>query len=135
MKYNLHNTSELEAFKFKVEYLIINKKTVELKQLKPTRTSRQNAALHKYFIFIADELNELGMEFQYFGVSGKQLSMRYNATIVKDYFWRPIQLTLFEIESTTKLNTVQMNEIIDVITKFFSDKGVLIPFPSLDIEN
>ena len=74
------------------------------------------------------------MEFNYFGVSGKQLSMRYNGTIVKEYFWKPIQLALFEIESTTKLNTTQMNEIIDVVTKFFADKGVIIPFPSLDIQ-
>jgi hypothetical protein len=134
MKYDLSNTDELSDFKYKCEYLTQNKKIVELKAVKITRTGQQNKALHKYFTFIADELNELGLEFQYFGVSGKQLSMRYNSTIVKDYFWRPIQQTLFEIESTTKLNTVQMNEIIDVITKFFSDKGVVIPFPSVEIQ-
>tara|TARA_R110002051_G_C8600681_1_gene480360 strand:+ start:42 stop:446 length:405 start_codon:yes stop_codon:yes gene_type:complete len=134
MKYDLSNRNELSDFKYKCEYLVQNNKLVELKAVKTTRTGQQNKALHKYFTFIADELNELGMEFQYFGVSGKQLSMRYNATIVKDYFWRPIQQTLFEIESTSKIDTKQMNEVIDVITKFFSDKGVVIPFPSLDIK-
>ena len=134
MEYDLENINELSDFIYKTKYLMENKKIVELKEIKLTRTGKQNKALHKYFTFIADELNELGMEFNYFGVSGKQLSMRYNGKIVKEYFWKPIQLALFEIESTTKLNTTQMNEIIDVVTKFFADKGVIIPFPSLDIQ-
>tara|TARA_R110002096_G_C14480964_1_gene713833 strand:+ start:574 stop:978 length:405 start_codon:yes stop_codon:yes gene_type:complete len=132
MKYDLSIKNDLNDFKFKINYLIENKKICELKAVKISRTSKQNSSLHKYFTFIADELNELGMEFNYFGVSGKQLSMRYTPNIVKDYFWRPIQVTLFDIESTTKLNTKQMNEIIDVITKFFAEKGVLIPFPSIE---
>lgn len=132
MKYDLSIKNDLNDFKFKINYLIENNKICELKAVKISRTSKQNSSLHKYFTFIADELNELGMEFNYFGVSGKQLSMRYTPNIVKDYFWRPIQVTLFDIESTTKLNTKQMNEIIDVITKFFAEKGVLIPFPSIE---
>ena len=52
MKFNLSNTSDLNDFKFKSEYFIANKKIVELKAVKITRTSRQNSALHKYFEFI-----------------------------------------------------------------------------------
>ena len=132
MKYDLTRENELTAFKYKVQYLVENKKKVELKQVRESRTTQQNSSLHLYFTFIANELNELGMEFQYFGVTGKALSMKYTPHIVKDYFWKPIQLTLFNVETTTKLDTNQMNNIIDIVTKFFADKGVVIPFPSLD---
>lgn len=94
------------------------------------RTKAQNSALHQYFNMISTELNEMGAEFHYTGLRGVDLSTRYTPTIVKDFFWRPIQLALFDIESTTQLDTRQMNEIIDVITKFFADKGINIQFPS-----
>lgn len=132
MKYDLSIPDNLKDFKFKVEYLIANKKKVDLKAVKITRTLKQNSALHKYFTFICDELNEMGLEFQYIGIRGKQFGMRYTPDIVKNFFWRPIQIALFDIETTTKLDTKQMNEIIDVITKFFGDKGIVIPFPSIE---
>ena len=105
---------------------------VELKAVKITRTSRQNSALHKYFEFISNELNDLGLEFQHNGLNDNVFSMRYTPTLVKEFVWRPIQLTLFNIESTTKLDTKQMNEVIDVITKFFGDRGIVLPFPSIE---
>jgi len=132
MKYDLNNINDLNDFNYKVQYLVSNKKLVELKPIKITRTTLQNAALHKYFTMISEELNELGQEFNYFGVKGQQISLRYTPYLVKEFFWKPIQLALFDIKSTTKLNTKQMNEVIDVITKFFGDKGVVIPFPSVD---
>ena len=132
MKFNLSNTSDLNDFKFKSEYFIANKKIVELKAVKITRTSRQNSALHKYFEFISNELNDLGLEFQHNGLNDNVFSMRYTPTLVKEFVWRPIQLTLFNIESTTKLDTKQMNEVIDVITKFFGDRGIVLPFPSIE---
>jgi hypothetical protein len=110
--------------------MICDKCKEEIKNKK--RTLTQNSALHLYFNFIADELNELGQEFEYNGITGKQLSMRYTGHIIKEMFWKPIQLALFDIDSTTKLNTKQMNDIIDIFTKFFGDKGVVIPFPSVD---
>ena len=132
MKFNLSNTSDLNDFKFKSEYFIANKKIVELKAVKITRTSRQNSALHKYFEFISNELNDLGLEFQHNGLNDNVFSMRYTPTLVKEFVWRPIQVTLFNIESTTKLDTKQMNEIIDVITKFFGERGIVLPFPSIE---
>lgn len=130
MIYDLSNTSDLRAFKFRSNYFIENNKKVDLKESKNSRTSLQNAALHKFFTIIAEQLNELGLEFNFTGVKGYDLSTRYTANIVKEFFWKPIQITLFDYESTTKLNTQQMNEIIDIIIKFFADKGVLIEFPN-----
>jgi hypothetical protein len=78
---------------------------------------------------ISDQLNELGMEYIYFGLKGQEISLTYTPELVKTFFWKPIQLALFETESTTKLTTEQMNRIIDIIIKFFGDKGVVIEFP------
>lgn len=99
-----------------------------------TRSAQQNKALHKYFKFVSDALNELGLEFHYQGLIVENLSSRYTPNIVKEFIWRPIQIALFDIESTTKINTKQINEIVDVITKFFGDKGVLIEFPRKEFE-
>lgn len=136
MKYDLKNENDLRDFNYKIEYLKQNKKIVELKAVKMTRTALQNKALHKYFEFIATELNELGLEYQYTGLTGRAFAIRYTPNIVKDFIWRPIQIALFDLRSTTALDTKQMNEIIDIITKFFGDQGIVLPFPCLEtLEN
>ena len=127
---NLKNELEVNKAVTRLTYLIQKKSTIDLTELSDKRSSLQNRSLHKFFVIIADELNELGMEFQYFGVTGKQLSTRYTTNIVKNHFWRPIQQTLFNIESTKDINTKQINEITDVIVKFFGDKGVYVEFPN-----
>lgn len=96
------------------------------------RTSAQNRALHQFYTHIANELNELGIQYQYTGISGKTFELRYTPDLVKNFIWRPIQIALFEKTSTRSLTTKEMNEIIDVITNFFADRGVLITFPSIE---
>lgn len=136
MHLDLNIPEERTKASARFQYLMDNKKNIELKQLSETRTALQNRSLHKFFVLISFALNELGMEFQYFGVKGQVLSCRYNESIVKNNFWRPIQKTLFNIESTKDLNTHQINEIVDVIVKFFGEKGVFIEFPNKEsLEN
>jgi len=113
-------------------YLVENQKKIELKGLSEKRTSKQNRALHKLFVIMCEQLNELGMEFQYTGLKGLTLSVMYTPSIVKDLFWRPIQIALFDIESTKDVNTEQINKITDVISKFFGDRGVVVEFPSIE---
>ena len=96
------------------------------------RTTAQNRSLHLYFSFIANELNELGIQYQYTGISGKTFELRYTSDLVKEFIWRPIQVAMFKKKSTRTLTTSEMNEIIDVITNFFADRGVVIEFPSID---
>ena len=133
MKLNLSNELELKKAKMRFDFLVKNGSTIELKKLSNSRSSQQNRALHKFFIIISNELNDLGMEFHYYGVKGQELTTRYTADIVKNHFWRPIQKTLFNIESTKKINTKQMNEIIDVVVKFFAEQGLYIEFPNREI--
>jgi hypothetical protein len=116
---DLSQQKQVEKFKNYSTHLLQGLKRVDIKELKDTRTSRQNAALHLYFTMISQE-------------KGQQLSLRYSPDIVKDYFWRPIQETLFDIKSTTKINSNQINDIVDVISKFFAEKGVHLLFPSME---
>jgi hypothetical protein len=132
MIYDLSNSIEKSRFKAMSNYFINNSKKVELIQKVDTRTSRQNSALHLFFTMVSDQLNELGMEFKYSGLNDNDFSLRHTPTLVKEFVWKPIQLALFDIESTTKLNTHQMNEIIDVIVKYFGEKGIVLEFPSIE---
>ena len=103
---------------------------LEIKSETNTRTSQQNRALHKLFSIISDILNDLGMTFNYSGVSGREFEIPYNLLIVKDYFWRPIQIALTGKESTTEIDSKEINEVFAVIYKFFSDRGHQLYFPS-----
>jgi len=103
---------------------------IELKEIKPTRSKRQNAALHLYFTFCADALNNAGIEFCYRGLKGMNIEIPWNGELFKTMIWKPIQLTLFEFESTTKLKTAEINQILDVLTRHFSNIGLDVHFPS-----
>ena len=132
MIYDLSNKDDLERFKASSNNLTQKGAKVLLEQKRDTRTTRQNKALHLYYTIIANELNELGHEFRYEGLKGGVIELRYTTNIVKEFIWRPIQIALFDIQSTTKINTKQMNEIIDVLSKYFGERGVLINFPSVE---
>jgi hypothetical protein len=97
-----------------------------------TRSSKANRALHLYFSFISNELNELGIQYQYTGISGKTFELRYTSDLVKNFIWRPIQQSMFNKKSTTQLTTKELNDIIDVITNFFAERGIVLDFPSME---
>lgn len=132
MKYDLSKPIDLQRFKNDTTKVIAMAKVVELKEVKLTRSGKQNRSLHVFFTIISNELNELGMEFQYTGLKGSTLSTRYTPHLVKEFFWRPVQIALFNIQSTTKIDTQQINEVNDVIIKFFAEKGIELYFPSIE---
>lgn len=99
-------------------------------KVKKTRSSQQNRALHLFFKMIAENLNKEGITFVYRGLKGQELETQYTEHLVKEMIWRPIQVTLFKVESTTKLDTTMINKILDVLVNFFANKGVQISFPS-----
>ncbi len=132
MKLNLSKESDKAKGKVRFNYLLSKGAMIELREEKPKRSTPQNRALHLYFKFISQELNEMGSEFIYQGIKGYEMSTPYTPDIVKNYFWRPIQISLFDIESTRDINTNQMNMIIEITNKFFAERGVDIVFPSID---
>jgi len=132
MKYDLLNKEDIRAFNGKVDYCLLKGKKVDLTV---PRTGNQNSSLHLFFTMIAEQLNELGQEFCFTGITGKELSIPYTDVVVKHMFWKPIQKTMFDIDSTTKLDTSQLNQIINVFIKFFGDKGIIVEFPSEESYN
>ena len=132
MIYDTSNKKELDAFKYRSNFLVNNNKVIDLKEVKKTRSNKQNASLHLFFTMISEQLNELGMEYTYKGLKGLNISLMYTDELVKMFFWKPIQLALFETKSTTKLDSRQMNQIIDIIINFFAEKGVVLEFPHIE---
>ena len=132
MEFNLSDPNDLIKAKIRFNNLVENKNRIKLGKINNKRTITQNSALHQFFVLISFALNERGQEFVFTGVKGIELSCRYTPELVKHCFWRPIQISLFNIESTKDINTQHINEISDVIIKFFGEKGVLIEFPDKD---
>ena len=130
MIFNLQNENEADEFKNKSAFYLNNGHTVDLIKKMNTRTTKQNSALHMLFTIISSQLNEMGMEFKYFGLKGQLIHLRHTPHLVKEMVWKPIQRALFDVESTTKINTEQINEIVDVLAKYFGEKGIVIEFPS-----
>jgi len=131
MPYNLASKQgKAEAFKKLSEYsekgLII-----QIEVLTNTRTSLQNRALHLYFKFIVQAFLEHGISFKYIDdFTGEVIEIPYTEVLVKERIWRPIQIAMFNIKSTTKLDTFKINQILDVLTNHFAEKGFEISFPN-----
>ncbi len=103
---------------------------VDIIKIKNVRTNQQNRALHLFFTILSEQMNEMGMEYTFFGIKGTQITMPYTPAIIKEFIWRQIQMALFGIESTTKINTEQINAILDVLTKHFGEMGIEVSFPN-----
>lgn len=132
MVYDLENNNQLNLFQNQVKWLVDNKQLCKLTKESRTRTIKENRALHLWMKHISNELNEIGETFHYFGISGKEFEMKFTEKIVKEFVIKPIIITLFNIESTTKLTNSNINELIDVINKFMSKKGIYLPWPSIN---
>lgn len=132
MKYNLLDIDEIQRFDQDCQRFKEFAATVELKKVNNVRSLSQNKALHLYFTFIADQLNENNLEYEWKGIKGMTMSCNYNGQIIKDFLWRPIQQQIFNKDSTTELTTKEINEVIDILTKAFSNIGITIPFPSYE---
>lgn len=132
MLVNPNNKEQLKKATEHFNKLVSSGSSFELKKVVKTRSQAQNRALHLYFRLISYHLNELGMEFQYQGIKGTDISLMYTENLVKEFIWRPIQVALFDVKSTTKIDTTQINRIVEVLSKFFAERGIEIVFPSID---
>ena len=124
-RFNLENQKD-EAKK----YIDSQKGLIEIQNVKENRSTQQNRALHLFFTIVSNQLNELGQEFIYFGLSGRQLSMPFTPILFKNMIWRELQKAMYGIESTTKINTEQINGILDVLVKHFGEMGISVSFPN-----
>ena len=53
---------------------------------------------------------------------------------VHKFMWKPVQELLFDINSTTELETKQVSEVYETLNRHTAKRGVSIPFPSKEEE-
>lgn len=97
---------------------------------KPTRTTKQNSAMHLLFSQVADALNNEGQCFSYKGFKGMEIETPWDGEKIKTYLWKPIMIHMTGKESTTKLTTSEIDKIFVPLNKAFGEKGISIQFPS-----
>ena len=93
-----------------------------------TRTARQNRALHVYLRLLGEALNDAGLDQR--KVLKRNFPIPWTTHSTKENLFKPIMQAMFEIESTTKLERVQVSQVYDVLNRSLSEKyGISIPFP------
>src|SRR3990167_9113796 len=93
------------------------------------RTLQQNKALHLYFQLIADRLNEAGLDMK---AVLKDVEIPWGKDTVKDFLWRPVQELQVGKQSTTELNTKEIDEIYDTLNRHLAQFGIHESWPSLE---
>ena len=93
------------------------------------RTLKQNAAMHKYFQSLSDELNKGG-----FTVAKLlKVTVMWTPTAVKEMLWRPIQEAVINKKSSAKLNKDEVIKVYDNLNVITSERcGLSLPFPNKD---
>lgn len=104
----------------------INNPDAVVTDLSKQRTSAQNRAIHKYCQMVADDMNAAGYDAQ----QVISLPIQLTGAIVKDQIFRPIMLALQEKESTTELETKDVNQVVENMQRALAQKfGITTPFP------
>lgn len=95
------------------------------------RTVIQNASLHKYLDLLASALNDAGYDIKKVLESmRKGFSVSCTKENLKETVWRPMQIAMFDIESTTKIDTKQISDVYRNVDAFTSKAlKVSIPWP------
>lgn len=93
------------------------------------RTIKQNRSLHKYAEILAAALRDAGYEDMRTVIKVPIAPTKEN---VKEEMIRPVLNAMFpELESTTKLTTVQMQQLYEQMNLFTSERlGVSVEWPS-----
>lgn len=98
----------------------------------PQRTLRQNRALHKYFTLLAESLNDAGYDMR--RTLKAEVEIPWNAKTVKEYLWRPVQDAMLRKDSTTELDTKELDSVLEVLTRHIGQTtGVHVEFPSIEM--
>jgi hypothetical protein len=94
-----------------------------------SRTLQQNKAMHKYFRSLADALNAAGLDMK--KVLKPHIDIPWTPESVKRQLWIPVQEAMLEKDSTTALETHEVDKIYKTMSRHLSEKfGVNVEFPS-----
>lgn len=95
------------------------------------RTAQQNAALHVYFGLIADRLNAAGFDLKHV-LARAPVAIPCTAHNIKENIWKPIMFVQIGENSTTKMNTTDIDPIFHTVNRFLAENfGISEPWPSI----
>ena len=100
------------------------------KKVKYTR--KQHNAIFAYCKDVADMFNASGQDMR--KVLKPEVEIPWTKENVHKIFWKPLQEAMFDINSTTKLETKQVSEVYETMNRITAKKGVSAKFPSKEIE-
>ena len=90
------------------------------------RTPRQNNSMHLWFEEVARELNDRGIDMR---VLVKDLQVSHTKESVKG-IWKAIAEAKYGKESTTQLDSKEIDEIYDEMNRLLAMHDIHISFPS-----
>lgn len=95
------------------------------------RTLTQNAALHLCFQQIANDMVQQGIDQRTVLNDLKGFDCPITPEFIKEV-WKVLQYSMYQTTSTTELTTRQVDEVLDVLTKFLGETyGYQVVFPSV----
>jgi len=92
-----------------------------------TRSDRQRSALEVYCRLVAEALNESGISYE--GLFKQGYRVPWNQQTVKENIWRPVQIAVLGVESTTKPKTHQYPKVFDHINGKLAEHGIHVEWP------
>lgn len=122
-----------------IDYIIgkfkIYGKVLDVENVKTTRTSAQNRALHLWFTQLAQALNEKNFDMR--AVIRQDVNIEWSGATIKEYLFKPLLKARFGKKSTTQLfKSGELDDLYDIINKVIIERTggeVEVPmFPSFD---
>ena len=90
------------------------------------RTDQQNKALHLWFRWVAEALNEKHYDFR-----DLRIEIQPNEYLVKELMFKPVMEATYGKISTRKLEIDEVSVLYDTLNRAFGDKlGINVPFPT-----
>ena len=133
--YTVNTEQKKELFKKFVDELFEDKQYITFRYTfgKP-RSPKQQAALEVYFREAAKKLNDAGIYHQMNAKFMKgDIEIPWTQQSFK-LFWKQIQNTMYDIESTTEIHSDKVAKVYDAINRGLVERtGIHIPFPSKDM--
>lgn len=101
---------------------------------KKLRTNSQNASIHLWLTWVADELDKQGFTLQNVVASIKRAEIRPTMENLKEVMFKPYMKAATGKDSTTQLEKHEVDKVYEGLNKFLGDNfdGLHIPFPSDD---
>lgn len=94
-------------------------------------TRQQMKALHLWFTMLADTLNDAGLDQR--KTLKPSVEIPWDGKAIKDRLFRPIMIAQIGVESTTQLETKDIDRLLNTITRHLGEQfGVTQEFPSIE---